>query len=92
MSALSRACVLLGSSELAAELHELLLPHRSEMVTTQVTWLGPVAHYLGLLTAQLGRFDESERHFAAAAEVQERIATRGTLMHTRLEWARMLLR
>jgi hypothetical protein len=40
----------------------------------------------------LGRYDEADRHFADAVDFQERASTPGTLVHTRLEWARMLIR
>jgi hypothetical protein len=51
-----------------------------------------VTHDLGLLATVLGRYDEAEEHFATAAEVQDRMGARATVVHTRLEWAHMLLR
>ncbi len=88
---LARVCASLHDPEMAAELHALLLPHRTEMVTSQSIFLGPVGHYLALLAATLGRLDEASAHFAAAAQSQERIGARATLVHTQLEWARTLL-
>jgi class 3 adenylate cyclase/tetratricopeptide (TPR) repeat protein len=89
---LSRACARLEDPAGAAALHDLLLPSRTAMSTGQTVWFGPVTHDLGLLTTVLERYDEAEEHFAAAVEVQDRIGARGTVVHTRLEWARMLLR
>jgi hypothetical protein len=92
LSLLSRACARLGDAGAAGELFDLLVPHRRSMVVVQTGWLGPVAHDLGLLADTLARHGEADEHFAAAEEVQDRIGARGTLIHTRLEWARALLR
>jgi tetratricopeptide (TPR) repeat protein len=88
---LGRACVRLGDLGAASELYHLLLPCRREMAQGILVWIGPVAHDLGLLAAALGRYDDAEQHFAAAAESQERIGALVTLAQTRLEWSRMLL-
>jgi hypothetical protein len=50
-----------------------------------------VSFHLGLLAGFLGRFDDAERHFAAAAAEHQRIGAPTYLARTRLEWARMLL-
>jgi class 3 adenylate cyclase/tetratricopeptide (TPR) repeat protein len=89
---LSRACSRLEDSAAAAALYDLLLPSRAAMTTGQTVWFGPVTHDLGLLATVLGRYDEADEHFAEAVAVQDRIGARGTVVHTRLEWARMLLR
>jgi hypothetical protein len=39
----------------------------------------------------LGRPAEAEQHFSNACDLQERTGARGFLVHTRLEWARLLL-
>jgi tetratricopeptide (TPR) repeat protein len=89
---LSRACSLLDDSVAAAELYELLLPSQKAMATGQTAWVGPVTHDLGLLATVLERYDEAEEHFAVAVGVQDRIGAHGMVVHTRLAWARMLLR
>jgi predicted ATPase/class 3 adenylate cyclase len=89
---LSRACSRLEDPVVAAELYDLLLPSRTAIIASQTTWLGPVTHDLGLLATVLGRYDEADEHFAEAVELQDRIGARGTLVHSRIEWARMLLR
>jgi hypothetical protein len=52
---------------------------------------GSVDHYLGLLAAIEGRFDQAGRHFEAAHATHEALAAPAWLARTRLEWARMLL-
>jgi hypothetical protein len=89
--ALAGACGPLGDRELAAAVHDVLLPHRGEMALAQVSAFGPVAHFLGVVTAVLGRPDEADGHFAFACDLMERTGVRGLLPRTRLEWARLLL-
>jgi hypothetical protein len=62
------------------------------MAMAQGGWIGPVTHDLGLLAAALGRYDEAEQHFADAERFQERASAPASLVHTRLAWARTLLR
>jgi DNA-binding CsgD family transcriptional regulator/tetratricopeptide (TPR) repeat protein len=70
---------------------DLLAPYADHIAGTAIAWAGSVSHYLGLLTTSLGRFDEADGYFAAAAFTHERIGAAGWLARTRLEWARMLL-
>jgi hypothetical protein len=90
-SFLTRACALAGDAESAAELYELLLPHRLEISCSQTVWAGPVAHDLAVLATTLGRYDDACANFSNAEETQVRIGALGSLVHTRLEWGRMLL-
>jgi len=92
LSFLSRGCAIVEARDAAEDLYGLLLPHRDEMAMAQGGWVGPVTHDLGLLATVLGRYDEAEQHFADAERFQERAATPASLVHTRLAWARMLLR
>jgi class 3 adenylate cyclase/tetratricopeptide (TPR) repeat protein len=89
---LARACVRLDEAVWAEDLYDLLAPNHAALVVAQTAWLGPVSHDLGLLATALRRYDDADGHFARAVEVQERLGAHGTLVHTRLEWARMLLR
>jgi hypothetical protein len=57
----------------------------------QVSTLGPVAHYLGVLAAVLDDLDEAEGHFDFAAGLAERTGVRALLVRTRLEWARLVM-
>jgi tetratricopeptide (TPR) repeat protein len=81
----------LRDTQTAAALRELLLPYSGQIVGIPVSPLGSVAHYLGLLAATLGRFEDAEQHFAAADATNQRIGAPAWLARTRLEWARMLL-
>jgi tetratricopeptide (TPR) repeat protein len=47
-------------------------------------------HVLAVLAGGLGRFDDAERHFAAAAELARRAGAPIWLARTEAEWARML--
>jgi hypothetical protein len=89
---LAPACAVLGDRELARRLYDELLPYRTQIVVGQVSTIGPVAHYLGLLAAVLGRPDEAEELFSEACAFAERTGARGILARTRLELARLLAR
>jgi tetratricopeptide (TPR) repeat protein len=75
----------------ARVLFDLLAPHASQIVFLNAGSLGAVAHYLAVLAATFGDFDEAERRFADAAATHGRIGAPIWLARTRLEWARMLL-
>ncbi|MFL5869046.1 MAG: BTAD domain-containing putative transcriptional regulator [Thermoleophilaceae bacterium] len=51
---------------------------------------GAVARSLGLLTATSESWDDSERHFEQALEINARIRARPWLAHTQRDYARML--
>ena len=81
----------LGDAVSAAKLYEMLLPYEEQVLVTGGISGGAVAHYLGILSATLGRCDQAEVHFAAAEAIHERIGGLSWLARGRLEWARMLL-
>jgi DNA-binding SARP family transcriptional activator len=84
-------CAALGDRQLARRLYDELLPYRRQIVMGQVSTMGPVAHYLGLLAGALDRLEDAEEHFAFACDLAERTGARGVLVRTRLEWARLAL-
>jgi hypothetical protein len=86
---LARACGVLGDADLAAGLCDVLKPFRL-LVNGLTIWCGPPTHELGILATTLSRYDEAEAHFADAVDRQDRIAARGTVVHTRMAWADML--
>lgn len=88
----ARIACLVGDEASAERLYQMLLSHRSSVVASQTIWFEPVAFVLGLVATQLGRYDEAEDQFRHALETLERIGRPPTLVHTRLEWARMLAR
>jgi class 3 adenylate cyclase len=75
----------------AADLVELLSPYADHLVGGGAYWWHSVSWGLGCLAATLGCFDESDRRFAAAASIEERIGAPAWLARTRLDWARMLV-
>lgn len=81
----------LGDRTLAKPTYEQLLPHSAAIPCSGLVAIGSVHHYLGCLASVLGRFRDSEIHFAAAAATHDRIGAPTWLARTRLEWARMLL-
>jgi class 3 adenylate cyclase len=88
---LSRACIRLGVSDAAAQIYDLLIPHRSDVVVLLAVWVGPVGHDLGLLATALTRYDDADVHFAEAAGIEARLGAGAMLTHTHVAWARMLL-
>jgi len=75
----------------ARVLFDLLAPYASQIVFTNAGAVGAVAHYLAVLAATFGDFDEAQSRFAVAATTHERIGAPAWLARTRVEWARMLL-
>jgi len=75
----------------ARVLFDLLAPYASQIVFSNGGSLGAVAHYLAVLAATFGDFDEAQSRFAVAATTHERIGAPIWLARTRVEWARMLL-
>ena len=64
---LAEAAVLVGDTARGLELYELLLPHDDDnAVSYSQQPFGPVALRLGKLAAMLGRWQETDRHFATA--------------------------
>src|SRR5439155_21538954 len=61
------------------------------VVDPHVFSTGSVARSLGMAASTCGRFDEAERHFHHALEMNERIGARPWLAHTQEEYGRMLL-
>ncbi|MGB8961115.1 MAG: adenylate/guanylate cyclase domain-containing protein [Pseudonocardiaceae bacterium] len=53
---------------------------------------GPIAYYLGILTAALSRFDAAARHFEVAIETSERIGARPYLALAQGAYGTMLAR
>ena len=81
----------LGSVGPAAEIYEKLHPYRDRIVTSVFTVSGSVQRPLGVLAATLGRWDAAEQHFAAAAEIHERLGAKLFLARTWMNWGRALL-
>jgi len=81
-----------GDVQRAALLYDLLLPYADQcVVRTLTTCRGSVSRPLGLLATVLSRYDEAERHFENAPEMNARIRARIWVAHTEHDYARMLV-
>ena len=90
---LAETCAILGDTERAAALYELLLPYGSlNAVAVPELALDSVSRPLGILATLLGRFEDAARHFEEALRMNERMGARPWLAHTQEDYARMLLR
>ncbi|NRA01327.1 MAG: AAA family ATPase [Myxococcales bacterium] len=90
---ISELAMNLGGREAAERLYTLLLPYSDRVLQVPPTamYLQAASHYLGGLASVLGRFDDAERHFTKAIELNSRMQARGFLAYNRLHYARMLL-
>jgi tetratricopeptide (TPR) repeat protein len=92
MTLSAEVCAELGDVPGAAVLSRLLAPYADQFVTPgPLACLGSVARYLGRLAATLGRLDEADAYFAAAAAAHTRIGAPAWLVRTQLDWADLLL-
>jgi DNA-binding SARP family transcriptional activator len=91
MGLLAEAASALGDADCASVLHRQLLPYADRVaVSYPEVATGAVARSLGLAAATTGCWEDAERHFAAAIELNERIGARPWLAHTRRDYARAL--
>jgi DNA-binding SARP family transcriptional activator/tetratricopeptide (TPR) repeat protein len=90
---LAETCAVLGDTERASPLYELLLPYSSlNAVAVPEVALDSTSRPLGLLATLLGRFDDAATHFENALAMNERMGARPGLAHVQEDYARMLLR
>lgn len=88
LCALAESCVLVGDERRALQLYELLLPHADDNAVSYTQQpFGPVALRLGKLAALLGRWKETDRHFAAALARSELLGARAIRARILLEHA-----
>jgi len=93
LALLAMACQRLGDRRRAAVVYELLLPCAGRLVPTTrlaVGCLGAVSHYLGILAATLGRWDDAAGHLEEAVETSTRAGAVPFLALSRYEHARAL--
>ena len=84
-------CSRLAIVDRAGELYELLAPFSGQLAATPPAVYGTIAWALGTLAATLERHEQAEGHFAAAAEIEERLGAPLFLARTRADWARVLI-
>ena len=74
----------LDDAVVAERLTDLLTPYAGQLVTlSSLAYCGAVDHYLGQLTAVLGRYTEADAHFSAAEAIHERMGAPAWLARTR---------
>jgi class 3 adenylate cyclase/tetratricopeptide (TPR) repeat protein len=94
LSCVAEVAFLLGDSDAAERLYELMSVYRHMTITAGIVTVcyGAASRYLGMLATTLGEFDEAEAHFEHALEMNQRIGTRPWLAHTKAEYAKLLRR
>ena len=86
-------CAELGDAGRARELYDLLAPHggRNVLVGRGASCNGSASRLLGMLAGVLGEWDEAERRFSEAREMDVRMGAQPFVARTELAWAEMLL-
>ena len=84
-------CSRLRLADRSGELYELLAPFAGQLAAPPGNVRGTFAWVLGTLAAILERYEESERHFATAAAIDEHLGAPVFLAHARSGWARALI-
>jgi len=85
------ACSHLGLGNRAAELYELLAPFSGQLAVSGPGLYGSIDRGLGTLASTLERYEQAEDHFAAAAEIEQRLGAPLLLARTHAGWARALI-
>ena len=92
---MARICDLLiafDDAPRAAVAYDLLRPHGDRCASVGIAACrGSLSRPLGLLATLLGRYDDAERHFEKALEMNARIRARVWVAHTQHDYARMLV-
>jgi DNA-binding SARP family transcriptional activator/tetratricopeptide (TPR) repeat protein len=88
---LAEVCAALGDRRRAAILYDLLLPYADcNQLNYAEICCGSTFRYLGLLATTMSRWQDAERHFQAAIEMDRRTGGRPWLAHSQADYARML--
>ncbi|MDO9355404.1 MAG: AAA family ATPase, partial [Solirubrobacteraceae bacterium] len=77
----------LGDRAKAEVLHRVIEPHRAQFVDSGAMWLGAAPHYLARLEVLLGRPEDADASFAAAAERYAELGADAWLARLRIDWA-----
>ncbi len=92
MIACSGAAAACGDPRFAEPLLEQLAPFSDQWLYTDVSTSGPVSRSVGELLVVLGRYDQAERAFEAAAASCQKAEAAFFGAQTDLSWGRMLAR
>jgi class 3 adenylate cyclase len=84
-------CSRLRVPDRAGELYELSAPFCGQLVAAGAHVVGSFSWALGRLAATLERYEQAEGHFAAAAEIEQRLGAPLLLARTQAAWAGALI-
>jgi tetratricopeptide (TPR) repeat protein len=87
----AEVCSRLRVLDRAGELYELLAPFSGQLASSFGARVFGFAWALGTLAATQERYEQAERHFAAAAEIETRLGAPLLLARTHVGWARGLI-
>ncbi|HEX4187386.1 MAG TPA: AAA family ATPase [Solirubrobacteraceae bacterium] len=87
----AEVCSRLRLPDRAGELYELAAPFSGQVVQAGFIVYGSSDWALGTLASTLERYEQAEDHFAAAAEIEERLGAPLFLARTHTGWARTLI-
>lgn len=85
------ACSRLGLGNRSSELYGLMAPYSRHLAVSGSLAYGSIGWALGRLATTMERYEQAEAHFAAAAELEERLGAPVFLARTRASWARALI-
>ena len=94
LSYVAEVAFLLGDTDAAERLYELMSVYRHMTITIGLVTVcyGAASRYLGMLAATLGELDKAEAHFEHALEMNERMGARPWLAHAKAQYALLLRR
>jgi hypothetical protein len=87
----ARVCSRLRLVDRACELYELIQPFAGQFVAQAGLVHGSIDQVLGGLAGTVERYEDAERHFATAAEIDERFGAPLLRARTHAGWARELI-
>jgi tetratricopeptide (TPR) repeat protein len=85
------ACSRLGLKDRASELYALMAPYSRHLAVSGSLAYGSIAWALGRLATTTGRYEQADEHFAAAAELEQRLGAPVLLARTQASWAQVLV-
>jgi tetratricopeptide (TPR) repeat protein len=92
MALAADACARLGDAAAASVLYEELAPFAgAHAIALAEGSVGAMDRYLGLLAPCVGRWEEVDRHFEQAVQMNEHMGATPWVAHSRHDWARALL-
>ena len=93
LCAASQACGMVGATEYARQMYDLLREHSGHLalVPTADICVGSIDRHLGILATMLREFDTADAHFRAAIDLETRIPSPPFVARTQVWHAKMHL-